>query len=178
MSSLYHGGLKLESHRTLSDQMRLRDQRWVHGFKGHAGSGKVVVIQPNGNISLKGKNLRRRVLLPSKTLLTNSEVKALDEGLLVFLVRASHTMVVGSSGDQLGELSLKLRAAIGLDGLAVTKASHKGLEGGFSIFGGQAGSQHDLSFAREDIHGCEGEYIAKVNGIHLDDLTWPACPWQ
>src|SRR5574341_446429 len=95
--------------------MRLRRQRWTHGFKGHAGCDKVVVAQPNVNVILKGKNLGGLVLLPAETLFADSQVKAFDEGLLVLLVRESDAMLVGGGRDELSELSLELGAAVGLD---------------------------------------------------------------
>ena len=62
-------------------------------------------------------------------------------------------MIVSGSGDQFGELSFKLGAAIGLDDVTVTKVIHEGLESCFPILGGEAGSQDNLALA--------GEYVQR-----------------
>ena len=82
---------ELDDH-ILSDQMRLARQRWVHGFKSHAGSDIMIVVEPSVEFSLEERDLIRSVFLPAEALLADGPIEAFNESLLVLLVEAGHAM--------------------------------------------------------------------------------------
>jgi len=138
----------------------------------------MIVVQPGFGFSLKGRDLFRRVFLPTEALLADGQIKSFYKGLLVLLIGACDTMVVSRRGDEPGELGLKLGAAIGLDQLAVTKDSHEDFESGLAILSRQLRSQDNPPFASENIHRCKGKYASEVKRVHLDDRARPACLGQ
>ena len=87
-------------------------------------------------------------------------------------------MMIGGGRNQLVKLLLKLRAAIGLDGLTMTEGRHQDLEGGLAVLSRQTGLQDHQPFASADVNSSKGKHTEKVNRIHLDDLARPTRLWQ
>ena len=113
------------------------------------------------------------IAVPAEAFLAHSAIEALDESLLVLLVRAGNTMSLAVGWSPLGEGSFELWTPIRLDQFhpPVEASVHSLFQEGVAVSSGQGGSQQDVRLSGEYVDAGEGEQPSKHHRVHLDHLA-------
>ncbi len=113
------------------------------------------------------------IFCPPETLFPYRSVKTLNVGLFVFLVWPGNAVAVTILMHMGFECLLEFRTTIRLQELDVTAkpSRHALFEKLIPMFCRESRCHEDVCFSREYINPRKGKELAKVNRIHLDDLT-------
>lgn len=116
----------------------------------------MIALQERLDLARELRQFLGLVLGPAQALASDRAIEALNKALLVLLVWPCDPVLTAELRHRAGKLRLKLRAAVGLDGLhkAVEPAREREPQERFPVCRFEAGTEQNIGFAAKALLGC------------------------